>query len=72
MLISRTPLVSDDLDSFQEYWPGIPQEAQYWKLSASLRLRLGLWVIGRRTIEVKCHLTHIMSRLDIVSLTQDG
>ena len=40
-----------------------------WDLSnASLMIRLELWVLGRKTTEVKCHFHHIILRIHIVNL----
>ena len=42
----------------------------YWDLSdVFLMIRLGLWVLGRKTTEVKCHFHHILSRAHTTNRT---
>ena len=51
----------DDLNSFEECWSGIWQNSLYCDLlDIFLIIRLGLWVIERTIIEVKCHFHHII------------
>lgn len=61
--VSETFLVFNGLDSSGEYW-SYRRMPFYWDFSdifilVSLRLK----VIGRKTIEVKCHFQHFMLRV---------
>lgn len=62
--VAQTPLVFEDLDSFEEYWSQICRTSLSWDLSHFSRdygITLKLWVWGRNTPEVKCHFRHAIS-----------
>lgn len=51
---SQTLLVFDDLDSFEESWSGVLWTAPQLGMSDFFfMVRLGLWVFGRKSTEVK-------------------
>ena len=58
MIVPQTFLVFDHLDSQEEYWPDILQNALGDLSDGVLTIRLGLCVLGRKTIEVKFHFTY--------------
>lgn len=58
----------DDLDAFEKYRSGISEKFLSWNLSdVSFMIRLGLWVLGRKTTEINCRSQQIISRYSLSS-----
>ena len=70
MIVSQIFLVFDDLENFEGHWSGVCRVPISWDLSSVfLMIRLGLWVLGRKTMEVKFHSHHIRSRVRAINMT---
>lgn len=71
MTVFQTFLVFNDLECFGKYWfgrlEGLPLLELVWCI---LMIRLRLWIVGRKTTQVKCRFHHIVSSAYAVSLTR--
>lgn len=67
-MVSKTFLIFNDLHSFEEFesdiLSNVPELAFVW---CSL-IKVGLCVLGRKTIEVNCHFHHILAKVNDISM----
>lgn len=69
MTVFQTFLDSDDVDSFEGTGQVFYRISFNWDLLDNfLTIRLALWVLGRKTREVKCHSHYIISRIHTINI----
>ena len=67
--VSHISFVFNDVDNVVEYHLDILHNNPNCDLFNNFLTRLGLWVLERKTAEVKCHSYHIISRDNAVNMT---
>ena len=71
--VSQTLLVFDDFDRFEEYWSDVLQNVSQLGFVVFLRIRLGLWTLGRKIILSRVHTItcwHIIVNLNLDHLAE--
>ena len=68
-LRSRAREATTEARRFEEYWSGTLHNGPQF---CFLVIGLGLWILKRKTIEVKCHSHHILSGVHCLVPTPDA